>query len=99
MAVSIADLLEAIHVEQNDANQKAVVRIRDAVNAVIATYAPDAPDAVKFQACVQCVGYVWESPASAPARMNFANALQNSGAAALLAPWRVHRAGVIGGAA
>ena len=96
MAVSITDLLAAIHVEDTAANQTAVTRVRDAVTALVEKYAPDAPDAVKDQATVQAVGYIWESPASAPARMNFANAMQNSGANALLAPWRVHGAGVIG---
>ena len=94
MAVTIADLLEAIHVEDNAANRTAVTRIQNAVTALIEQYAPDAPDAVKDQATVQAVGYIQEAPASAPARMNFANAMQNSGANALLAPWREHGAGV-----
>ena len=96
MAVTIVDLLAAIQVEDTAANQTAVTRIQNAVTALIEQYAPDAPDAVKDQATVQAVGYIQEAPASAPARMNFANAMQNSGANALLAPWREHRAGVIG---
>ena len=96
MAVKIADLLEAIRADANATNTKAVTRIHGAVLELVEGYAPDAPDAVKDQAVVQCVGYIWESPASSPARMNFANAMQNSGANAMLAPWRDHRAGVIG---
>ena len=68
------------------------------MTALVEKYAPDAPDAVKDQATVQAVGYIWEAPASAPARMNFANAMQNSGANAMLSAWREHGAGVIGGA-
>ena len=94
MAVSIADLLEAIRVEDSQANQKAVMRIKKTVEAVIEQYAPNAPDTVKDQACIMAAGYIWEAPAAAPARMNFSNALQNSGAASLLAPWREHQAGV-----
>ena len=94
MAVTVADLLEAIRVEQNAPNEKAVTRTQGAVTALVEKYAPDAPDAVKDQAVVQCVGYIWDSPASAPARMNFSNALHNSGAASLLAPWREHQAGI-----
>ena len=96
MAVMIVDLLEAIRADANDANTKAVTRIQNAVTELVERYSPDAPDSVKDQAVVQCVGYIWESPAASPARMNFANAMQNSGANALLAPWRVHGAGVIG---
>ena len=96
MAVSITDLLAAIHVEDTAANQTAVTRIQNAVTALIEKYSPTAPTEVKDQAVVQCVGYIFESPASSPARMNFANAMQNSGANAMLAPWREHGAGVIG---
>ena len=70
MAVSITDLLAAIHVEDTAANQTAVTRGTRRGDGLVEKYAPDAPDAVKDQATVQAVGYIWESPASAPARMN-----------------------------
>ena len=94
MAITIADLLQAISLEDNAANRTTVTRIQGAVTALIEKYAPDAPDAVKDQATVQAVGYIQEAPASAPARMNFANAMEHSGANAMLAPWREHGAGV-----
>ena len=96
MAVTIEDLLAAIRVEDTPSNRTAVTRIQSAVTALVEKYAPDAEDAVKDLATVLAVGYIQEAPASAPARMNFANAMQNSGANALLAPWREHSAGVIG---
>ena len=97
MAVTLPDLLEAISVVDNAVNRKKVMRISAAVVDLIRDYSPDAPDSIKDQAMVQCVGYIYESPSSAPARQNFANAMANSGAHAMLAPWRTHQAGVIGG--
>ena len=63
------------------------------MTALVEKYAPDAEDAVKDLATVLAVGYIQEAPASAPARMNFANAMQNSGAYAMLSPFREHGAG------
>ena len=94
MAVTIADLLEAIHVEDNAANRTAVTRIQGAVTALVEKFAPGAEGVVKDLAVMRCVGYIQEAPASAPARMNFANAMEHSGANAMLAPWREHGAGV-----
>ena len=94
MAVSIYELLEAIGLESSAATQKTVMRIKKAAETLIESYAANAPDTVKDQACIMMTGYIHEAPASAPARMNFSNALQNSGAASLLAPWREHQAGV-----
>ncbi len=96
MAVVIADLLEAISKEATTANEKIVGRIQDAVMALIVRYAPLAPEPVKDQALVMCVGYIVDSPAASPGRQNFGYSMQSSGAHSLLAPFRVHRAGVYG---
>lgn len=107
MALNTEKLLEAIRVETSDANTRAATRMLEAVTAFLKKQGftvpikrsdpPGVPDSVFEQAVIQMCGYLWEQPASAPARMNFANAMQNSGASALLAPWKTHRAGVIGG--
>ena len=94
MAVTLDDLRAGIRVEQNAENDTALTRIQGAVTALVEKYAPDAPDAVKDQAIVQACGYIWDSPAASPARMNFANAMMNSGAYAQLSPWREHQAGI-----
>lgn len=96
MAVTLDQLVVAVRATDNANNRTALTFIQNAVTALVERYAPDAPDAVKDQAIIQACGYVWEAPASSPARMNFANAMQNSGAHAVLSPWRDHEAGVIG---
>ncbi|MDE0658056.1 MAG: hypothetical protein OXI79_00240 [Gammaproteobacteria bacterium] len=64
-----------------------------AAKAIILKQAPDAPDAVHDAALIRLAGWLYDAE---PAGRGAARPLQSSGAAPLLAPWRVHRAGVIG---
>ena len=64
--------------------------------AIIDTHAPDAPDDVKNEATLRLFGWLFDSGSfgsdERPA-VSSAGALIKSGAASLLKPWRVHRAG------
>ena len=62
--------------------------------AICTAFAPDAPEAVGNAALVRLVGWLWDSD---PADASLGMALQNSGAAPLLAQWRKQRAAVLGG--
>ena len=55
------------------------------------------PEAVLSEAAVRYVGYLFDRPYAARGTA-FADALRNSGSAAALLPYRVHRAGDVGGA-
>lgn len=73
---------------------------------MVCRYAPDAPDAVTREAIARCAGWLRETPVGnleeeevgdqrakyQPSQMS---ALRNSGAMALLNPWKVRRAGRI----
>ena len=50
------------------------------------------PEAVLNEAAIRLVGYLYDVPTSSRG-MAFANALRNSGAATMLLPYRLHRAG------
>ena len=52
----------------------------------------DAPAAVVNEAVVRLAGYLFDMP-TASRGMAYSDALRNSGAAAMLLPYRVHRAG------
>ena len=52
----------------------------------------DAPEAVVNEAAIRLAGYLFDQPTTSR-YSGHANALRNSGAAAILLPWRVHRAG------
>jgi len=64
--------------------------------AAVEAFAPDAPDSVLNVAAVRLLGWLYDSD---PAESAQGRALQASGAAPLLAQWRIHRAGAIGAAA
>ena len=82
-------------------------RMLPVVIAMVDRYAPNAPAAVKNEACVRFGSYLLTSrannvtsrsagPISADYVVNHAPAFRNSGAAALLTAWKVRRAGAIG---
>lgn len=75
--------------------------------ALVERYAPDAPQAVKDESVIRCAGYLADMPAASVSRQVIGpmevevmparqSALRNSGAMALLSPWKVRRAGAIG---
>lgn len=78
--------------------------------ARVQEYAPSAPLAIRQEAAARFHGYLKEAPSGAVTKMDasassvqlnrtfqysHAAAFRNCGAAALLAPWRVRRAGVV----
>ena len=58
-------------------------------------HAPSAPDVVQNEAAIRLAGYLFDAP-NAGRGLSFAHALRNSGAAAILLPYRIHRAGSSG---
>ena len=56
-------------------------------------YAPLAPEIVANEAVSRLAGYIYDQP-TISGGVGFANALRNSGAARILLPYRVHRAGL-----
>lgn len=57
--------------------------------------APEAPDAILDEAVIRMAGYLYDQP-EAHRGGGYASAWNNSGAAGLVAPWRVRRAGNAG---
>ena len=54
--------------------------------------APNAPDAVHNRAAISVCGYIYDRPTSGN-MMAYANSIRNSGAGAMLLPYRTHRGG------
>ena len=101
MAVTLtaAELVEAIGVEAPKAT-----RLLPVVTELVTRYAPDAPAEIANEAAIRAAGWLHEQPkasirgeSAGPFTVNYmpsmSSALRNSGATALLAPWRVRRAG------
>lgn len=93
MALTVEQLAAAIRVGTSDAEIAEVTRIKEYGEAEIIRFAARAPSTAKDEALIRIVGYLYDAPTTA-----YANAFQNSGAAAMLLPYRVHRAGIVSGA-
>ena len=61
-------------------------------SAEVTRIAPLAPDPVHNRAAISIVGYIYDRP-TAGREMAYANVIRNSGAGAMLLPYRAHRAG------
>ena len=98
MAVTItrADLAKRIRLGRTQTELDEADQILAYATEAVIKHAPNAPDVVHNEAVYRLAGYVYDRPfASADTR--FANAMRNSGAAAALLPYRVHRLGLSAG--
>ena len=97
MAVTLtaaAELATAIRVGDTPEEQAEVDRLLATSTALVLRHAPDAPSAIQNEATVRVAGYLFDMP-QAGRGAGYADVLRNSGALALLLPWRVHRAGAV----
>ena len=90
---------------RTDATDDQVDRIAGAASAVIERYAAEAPEAIRSEAMVRLCGYLLNSAFEQAATLekmgeltrefpsNHSAAFRHCGAQALLAPWKVRRAG------
>ena len=91
MALTLIQLANAIRANATDTESTAIItRIQAYCNTAIHAYAPNAPESVSDEALVRMAGYLYDSPST-----SYANALTNSGAAAILLPYRDIRGGAV----
>ena len=95
MAVTVAQLAGAIRAGDgvttpDEPLLSILTRLSNVADAVIERHAKGAPDAIKDEAKVRLVAYLYDSPNAAPSD-RYAAAWRNSGAAALVGPWTVRR--------
>ena len=70
--------------------------VTEAISRHLGTAYEDVPAAVVNEAAIRLAGYLYDQP-TAVGGASFANALRNSGAASMLLPYRMHRAGSVRG--
>ena len=97
MAITItqAALSEALRLGGSAAETAQSTRLLSYSSLAVERHAPDAPDAVHNESVIRLAAYIYDQP-NAGRGLAYANALRNSGAAAILLPYRVHRAGSVG---
>lgn len=91
VTITVAEVAAAIRVGNTAEETAQVTRLLAYATEAVTKHAPDAPDVIQNEAVILLVGYHYDKPTvsgSAGAR-----GFRNSGAASLLLPYRVHRAG------
>lgn len=94
MAVTLttAELAAALRVGDTEEETAEAGRLLAYASEAVTKHAPAAPDVAHNEAAIRLAGYLFDQP-NAGRGEGYANALRNSGAQAMLLPWRVHRAG------
>ena len=99
MAITTADLAIALRLSVDgldlDAAQTGVLeRLAGVATALVESYAPEAPQAIKDESAIRVASYLYDSPPHVSNQPQ--NAFVSSGAMALLSFWREQRAHRIG---
>ena len=99
LTLTVQELSSAIRLGDSAEELAEATRLLAYVTAAISTHLADAyedaPEAVVNEAGIRLAGYLFDQP-NAGRGLSFANAGRNSGAWAILLPFRVHRAGTTG---
>ena len=97
MAVTLtqAELSAALRLTTEPEDIAEATRLLAYASLAVEKYAPDAPDLVQNEGVIRVCGYLFDMPFAARSD-GYANAMRNSGAARLLLPYRIHRAGSTG---
>lgn len=95
MNLTAAALASAIRVGTSTEETAEVTRLLSYATGAVTRHAPNAPDEAQDEAVIRIAGYLFDMPQAARGA-GFADVLRNSGALAILAPYRVHRAGSTG---
>ena len=94
VTITVAALREALRMGDSAEETAEVTRLLEYATEAVTRHAPDAVDVVHNESTIRLTGYLLDMP-NAGRGTAFANALQNSGAASMLLPYREHRAGKV----
>ena len=94
MAVTLtqAELAAALRLGSSAEEVAESTRLLAYATEAVSKHTPEAPTVVSNESAIRLAGYVYDQP-FAGVGDRYANALRNSGAARMLLPYRVHRAG------
>ena len=94
--LTVAQLAAALRVGDSPEETAEMTRLLGYGTEAVTRFAPDAPAVVLDEALIRLAGYIYDQPERSRS-VQYANALRNSGAGSILEPYRVHRAGIVGG--
>ena len=95
MAVTIKRkaLCDALRLGNSDAEMAEATRLLAYSTTAVTRHVAICPDEIHNESVIRLSSYLFEQPIGRG--LAYANALRNSGAASIMAPYRVHRAGAI----
>ena len=93
VTLTVEELSNALRIGDSAEERQEAERLLIYTSEAILKYAPASTPAAN-EACIRLSAYLFDQP-NAGRGLSFANAMRNSGAASILLPWRVHRAGII----
>ena len=97
VTLTVTELLAALRLGSGTEETAEATRLLAYASGAVAKYAPDAPDTAHNEAVIRVAGYLFDQPFTSRDSA-YANALRNSGAASILLPYRIHRAGSVSNA-
>ena len=92
MTLTVAELSAALRLGDSAEETAEATRLLAFTTEAVTKHAPDAPDVAHNEAAIRLAGYLFDQP-TAGRGAGYADSLRNSGALAILLPYRVHRAG------
>ena len=92
--LTVAQLAAALRLSDSAEETAEATRLLAFATAAVVKHAPAAPDVVHNEAAIRLAGYLFDMP-NAGRGAGYADSLRNSGAAAILLPYRIHRAGSV----
>ena len=95
VTLTVAQLVAALKLGSTTEETAEATRLLATATEIVTKHAPDAPDAIQNEAVIRVAGYLFDAPTAARGA-GYGDILRNSGALALLLPYRVHRAGTTG---
>ena len=97
VTLTVTELLAALRLGSGTEETAEATRLLAYASEVVLRHAPDAPDTAHNEAAIRVAGYLFDQPFTSRDSA-YANALRNSGAASILLPYRIHRAGSVSNA-
>ena len=94
VTLTAAALRVALRFGSTDEEAAEADRLLAFATSAVTKHAPLAPDLALNEAAIRLAGYLFDMP-NAGRGAGYADALRNSGARAILLPYRTHRAGAV----
>ena len=92
VTLTVAQLVQALRVGSTDQETTEMTRLLAYATEAVTRHSPEAPAVVSNEAAIRLAGYLYDMP-DASRYAGHGDPLRNSGAARLLLPYRIHRAG------